>query len=217
MRDVAPAPMLRTYAVRSSIASMSRKSTRSVVTGSFVQVVPPSVVRSTVAPAPLAHATRSLTALTPRRFAVTPEVCGVHCRATMATSATTLAPNCPIASLPHCLISLTLGNGAPLHHELHLVQRRDVFGGIAVHCDEICEEPLGHAADLGVHFERLGIDRGRGFECVDRRHPIRDHQLDLARVVAVREHADVRATRDRDTGGERGLEALALAGDAGGF
>jgi hypothetical protein len=36
------------------------------------------MVRSTVESAPLAHATRSLTALTPRRRTVTPLVCMVH-------------------------------------------------------------------------------------------------------------------------------------------
>jgi hypothetical protein len=51
---------------------MSRKSTVSVVTVSFCHVVPPSLVRKTVLPEPLAQATRSLTALTPRSLAVTP-------------------------------------------------------------------------------------------------------------------------------------------------
>src|SRR5689334_2269340 len=70
--------MLRTYAVCASIASMSRKSSASFVTFSLFHVAPPSVVRSTVAPEPLAHATLSLTALTPRKRAVTPLVCNVQ-------------------------------------------------------------------------------------------------------------------------------------------
>src|SRR4030095_7595042 len=60
------------------MASTSRKSSLSVVTVRVVQVAPPSVVRKTVEPDPLAHATRSLTALTPRSRAVTPLVCSVQ-------------------------------------------------------------------------------------------------------------------------------------------
>jgi hypothetical protein len=44
------------------------------VTVSFCHVAPPSAVRSTVLPEPLAQATVSLTALTPRNVAVTPDV-----------------------------------------------------------------------------------------------------------------------------------------------
>src|SRR5438552_4799896 len=73
--------MLKTYAVRALIASTSRKSTASVVTVNFCQVTPPSAVRNTVLPEPLAHATRSLTALTPRRRAITPLVWMVQCGA----------------------------------------------------------------------------------------------------------------------------------------
>ena len=42
------------------------------------QVSPPSVVRRTVPAVPLAQTTLSLTALTPRRRALTPVSCGVH-------------------------------------------------------------------------------------------------------------------------------------------
>jgi hypothetical protein len=56
---------------------MSRKSSPPASgTSSFVQVDPPSAVRSTVPFAPLAHATRSLDALTPRNRAFTPLTCG---------------------------------------------------------------------------------------------------------------------------------------------
>src|SRR5262245_25345944 len=78
MRDAGPLPMLRMYAVFSSMASISRKSSGSEVTGNFFQVSPPSSVRSTVLPEPLAQATRALTALTPRRRAFTPLFCTVH-------------------------------------------------------------------------------------------------------------------------------------------
>src|SRR3982750_832220 len=76
MRDEGPGPMLRTDAVVALTASTSRKSS-AAASGivSFVHVVPPSSVRRTVPLAPLAQATRSLTALTPRRRAVTPLAC----------------------------------------------------------------------------------------------------------------------------------------------
>jgi len=71
--------MLNTYAVFSSTASTSRKSNFSAPgTISRFQVVPPSAVRSTVPSAPLAHATRSFTALTPRNRAETPLIRTVH-------------------------------------------------------------------------------------------------------------------------------------------
>src|SRR5688572_23028486 len=70
--------MLSRDAVRASIASTSRKSRLSVVTVSACHFCPPSVVRNTVLPLPLAQATVSLTALTPRSVAATPLVCTVH-------------------------------------------------------------------------------------------------------------------------------------------
>src|SRR5688572_2147792 len=88
MRDAGPLPILKTNAVRASIASMSRKSSVSVVTVNFFHVAPPSSVRSTVAPEPLAHATDSLTALTPRKRAVTPLVCNVQLGANISSTAT---------------------------------------------------------------------------------------------------------------------------------
>src|SRR5262249_44569027 len=79
MRDSGPEPMLSRYAVVSSTASTSRKSSVSASgTLSFRHVAPPSAVRRTVPLAPLAQTTLSPTALTPRRRAFTPLVCGVH-------------------------------------------------------------------------------------------------------------------------------------------
>src|SRR5215204_6583713 len=75
MRESAPGPMLRTYAVRASMASMSRKSSSSPEgLASRCQFAPPSAVRTIVLPAPLAHATCVLTALTPRRRTATLDV-----------------------------------------------------------------------------------------------------------------------------------------------
>ena len=71
--------MLRTWAVAALTASTSRKSSAPVPgTGRRCQVRPPSVVRSTVPSAPLAHATSDDTALTPRSRTVTPLDCGSH-------------------------------------------------------------------------------------------------------------------------------------------
>ena len=58
MRDLSPLPMLSTYAVFASNASMSRKSSAAASGGeTFLHVAPPSVVRTTVPLFPLAHAT----------------------------------------------------------------------------------------------------------------------------------------------------------------
>src|SRR5437773_10266530 len=81
MREAGPLPILNTKAVCSSIASTSLKSSGSVVTFSLFQVDPPLLVRKTVLPEPLAQATFSFTALTPRRRAVTPLCCMIQCGA----------------------------------------------------------------------------------------------------------------------------------------
>jgi hypothetical protein len=91
MRDWSPLPMLSAYAVRASIASMSRMSSAPAPAGdTFCHVAPPSPVRSTVPRCPLTHATSALTALTPRKVTVTPLACDVHvpCAATTETAAT---------------------------------------------------------------------------------------------------------------------------------
>jgi hypothetical protein len=51
-------------------------------------VTPPSSVRTIVFDAPLAQATLSFTALTPRNRAVTPDVCRVHSGTATAASIT---------------------------------------------------------------------------------------------------------------------------------
>src|SRR5262245_27634014 len=61
---------------------MSRKYNVSLVTVDFCHVVPPSTVRNTVDPAPLAHTTFLLAALTPRNRTLTPLVWTVQCGTT---------------------------------------------------------------------------------------------------------------------------------------
>ena len=58
-------------------------------------------------------------------------------------------------------------------------------------------------------------DRGCPLQRVHGGHAVIDHQLELARIFAVREDADVAAAQDGDAGVERGFEAGALACDAG--
>jgi hypothetical protein len=68
------------YAVVADTPCTSRKSSESLPGGGVIRVHrrPPSVVRSTVPALPLAHATPSFTALTPRRLAVLPLGCNRH-------------------------------------------------------------------------------------------------------------------------------------------
>src|SRR5918993_2184659 len=76
---------------------MSRKSSLPAFgTGTGFQLSPPSVVLRMVAALPLAHATLSLTALMPRRRALTPVSCGVQAAA--ATSVTPAAADIAMTS-----------------------------------------------------------------------------------------------------------------------
>ena len=74
MRDAAPGPALITSADLASIAWMSRKSSLSASATWITCQCAPSVVRSTVPLAPLAHATVSLTTDRPRSSDVMPLV-----------------------------------------------------------------------------------------------------------------------------------------------
>src|SRR6187455_121263 len=93
---------------------MSRKSRRSAGAddglASFFHVAPPSSVRRMVFPAPLAHATRSETALTPRSRTVTADGCSVQDGATRT------------AARPATRTQLAPDNRASLHDERHLAR-----------------------------------------------------------------------------------------------
>src|SRR5690242_2918806 len=119
MRDAGPLPMLRTYAVCASIASMSRKSSASFLTFNLLHVAPPSVVRNTVAPEPLAQATRSLTALTPRKRAVTPLVCNVQCG-----TKTSPKPRPTLSKTNPCFICVIRGLPGSSQARIQLRRRR---------------------------------------------------------------------------------------------
>ena len=73
--------------------------------------------------------------------------------------------------------------------------------------------PAFHRADL--HMQHPAGNRGRGFERVNRRHSVVDHQLDFLGVQAVVEDADVAAAQNGHAGVERHFEAGALALDSG--
>jgi hypothetical protein len=59
--------------------------------------------------------------------------------------------------------------------------------------------------------EHASGDRGGALQRIDGLHAVVDHQLDLARVVAVREDSNVAPAQNRDPGIECRLEARALA------
>src|SRR5215208_2663215 len=75
-------------------------------------------------------------------------------------------------------------NGSALHHQAHLTQRRDAARGITVNRDQIGEQAFLHLSDPAVHMQHARGNRGGALEGRRRRHPVLDHQLELARVVA---------------------------------
>src|SRR6185437_3840914 len=100
-----------------------------------------------------------------------------------------------------------------LHHEPYTPESRDVLYGVSIDDEEIREQTALHLTDLRLHVQHARGDGGRALQRVGCRHTVGDHQFQLSRVVAVREHADVAAAGDRHAGVERGLEALALVRD----
>src|SRR5207247_11333454 len=89
-------------------------------------------------------------------------------------------------------------NGAPelrsshpctaLHHEPDLPERVHVVCGIALDRHEVGEQAWGDAAQPIVQAEHLGADAGGRPERGERRHAVLHHVLELAHVVAMREH-----------------------------
>src|SRR4029453_702520 len=155
MREVGPAPMLSRYAVVSLTASMSRKSRRSVVgLCSFVHVLPPFSLRRIVLPEPLAQTTRSLTALTPRNRAVTPD-----CWIVQEGAATTLTTEMATTMIRMNQLFRAPNDVACLHHELHAACGGNIFRRIAGHGDQIGLQALGHPSDLVVQVQHARVDR----------------------------------------------------------
>ena len=77
--------------------------------------------------------------------------------------------------------------------------------GIAVDGDEVGEQPGSTRRSDRPGAARARRPRSRS-QRIGGGHAVVHHQLELARVVAVREHADVAAAEDRDAGVERSLE-----------
>ena len=85
--------------------------------------------------------------------------------------------------------------------------------GSPVDRDQVGEQAGLHRADLIVEAEDARIARSGGDQHVDRAHAPGRHQLHLARILAMREHADVAADAHPHSRRERGGEAGALVPD----
>src|SRR5208282_2320944 len=113
MRDLSPGPMESTYATRSSIAAMPRKSRVSApCTWRRFQLFPASVERRMTPFDPETHTTgvslafgsEEYAALTPRRFVSVPLVCTVHhCACTAAAATEKYRTARKIARMPRML------------------------------------------------------------------------------------------------------------------
>src|ERR1051326_1776397 len=105
-------------------------------------------------------------------------------------------------------------NCAALHDELHSASGRDVARWITLDSDEIGEQAWLDGAQPILPMQHLRIDGCRGAQCLYRRHAVIDHQLELTRIVAVSEDADVAAVADWNARVHCGPEARLLFGDA---
>src|SRR5688572_21578911 len=81
---------------------------------------------------------------------------------------------------------------ATLHDHGDLADRADRLRRIALHGDQVGEEVRRDAPDLRLHVQHIGVNRRRGPQRVERRHAVRHHDFELARIVAVGKHAHVR-------------------------
>src|SRR3954464_7689618 len=102
---------------------------------------------------------------------------------------------------------------AVLHHQLHLANRRDVAGRVALDRDQIGQVALLDLPELGGHPQHPGIDRRRRAKRCNGRHAVGDEHLDLPCIVAVGEYADVATIADRHTGVERRPKTFLLGDD----
>src|SRR2546425_3276909 len=97
-----------------------------------------------------------------------------------------------------------------LHHERHLLERRDVAERIAVYGDHVGVAARLERADPVRPPHQVGRVHGGGLDRLHRGQPPANHMGELFRVPAVRIHAGVRAERDLHAGAHRALEVLAL-------
>src|ERR1044071_3315608 len=77
----------------------------------------------------------------------------------------------------------------PLHHQLHLSNRRDVLCRITGDRDQVGEIARLHRADAIAPMHHLRIVDRRRSQCLERRESVRDETFDFARVIAVRDRA----------------------------
>src|SRR4029078_6783699 len=114
---------------------------------------PPSTVRNTVDPAPLAHATLSLTALTPRSRTLTPLVCTVQCGATNSVNPIKIARPFIILNGPGLVRALC--SGQPM---LGRYRRRRAFR-LNQQCFQWHPVPVLRQQRIGIDFHTDGICR----------------------------------------------------------
>src|SRR5204863_3886541 len=96
---------------------------------------------------------------------------------------------------------------------LYAAQRQYIRRRVAIEGGKVRKRAWSHLADFTLPAQHARPNRRRALERRDRRHAVGHHQLELAGVVAVREHAGVAAAEDRHARLERRLEALPFLGD----
>src|ERR1700730_4252177 len=104
------------------------------------------------------------------------------------------------------LDSERLVNHAAFHYETDAAQRGNVTRRIAFDCNQVREESCFDSAKLVFLMQYARVNRSRRPQRIDDRHSPVHHCFDLARVVAVREDANVAAIGNRDSGFERLFE-----------
>src|SRR5215472_15272000 len=113
------------------------------------------------------------------------------------------------------LLSFTIDYPA-LHHEAHMLQRTDVLCWIARYRDHVSKIPGLERSDLPFPVEQFrAVDQIRLQNC-ERGHAVLDHQLELARLRAVRKGTNIRPNHHRHARGQLlfefpGVEFLQLA------
>src|SRR5262249_53403739 len=96
-----------------------------------------------------------------------------------------------------------------LHHEAHLSQRVNVLGRIALDGDQVREQSRSDCSELSVELKDSGVDHRGRLQRLHRCETVLDEELELARIIAMREGTNVAAVTDGDTGGASLIEALA--------
>src|SRR5437868_2660257 len=86
-----------------------------------------------------------------------------------------------------------------LHHKLYSTRRRDFARRVSLHRDQIRQQARLHRANATLPVQHLRVHRRRGAERLDGRHSVAHHQLELTRVVTMREDANIAAIDRKST------------------